>query len=527
MLYTSGSSLHINSNVSFGSGHSLLLYNGNFFRFDGKKHYTWVWIKDGMIQDAGYRNWDPAYVREAEEAIDLKGNLVIPGFSDSHVHFVPSAVDRMKVNLNGSRNFEEIGQRLKDWVEQHPQRNTVHACCLEVSDLEEKRPPDRSVIDYYLRDYSVVIESRDFHYTVLNTRALHGSKVPFTMEGVELDEDQRPTGIFRGKANAFLRRKTADSYAWEEKERAVYELSGRLLKKGVTSIHAMEGGYGFPESDAEFLAACGPKLPLDITIYFGTTSTEKVKRLGLSRIGDLFLDGSFASSNAALLGDYKDHPGSGTLNYSQEELNAFLLKCYLADLDTSLHAVGNRAMEQALTAHEYARQKTGNSYLRHRIEHAELTTELQRKRAAALGLTFSMQPAFKYYYGGSHSMYAERLGDLWKQTNPFREIRNAGIRICGGSDSGLTPVNPLVGIYAAVNPHVDENRLTIEEALSMFTRDAAWAVREEDYKGEIEIGKIADLAVTDRNIFLTNPKNIITAEIIMTIKSGSVLYHDL
>lgn len=527
MLYTSGSSLHINSNVSFGSGHSLLLYNGNFFRFDGKKHYTWVWIKDGMIQDAGYRNWDPAYVREAEEAIDLKGNLVIPGFSDSHVHFVPSAVDRMKVNLNGSRNFEEIGQRLKDWVEQHPQRNTVHACCLEVSDLEEKRPPDRSVIDYYLRDYSVVIESRDFHYTVLNTRALHGSKVPFTMEGVELDEDQRPTGIFRGKANAFLRRKTADSYAWEEKERAVYELSGRLLKKGVTSIHAMEGGYGFPESDAEFLAACGPKLPLDITIYFGTTSTEKVKRLGLSRIGDLFLDGSFASSNAALLGDYKNHPGSGTLNYSQEELNAFLLKCYLADLDTSLHAVGNRAMEQALTAHEYARQKTGNSYLRHRIEHAELTTELQRKRAAALGLTFSMQPAFEYYYGGSHSMYAERLGDLWKQTNPFREIRNAGIRICGGSDSGLTPVNPLVGIYAAVNPHVDENRLTIEEALSMFTRDAAWAVREEDYKGEIEIGKIADLAVTDRNIFLTNPKNIITAEIIMTIKSGSVLYHDL
>lgn len=527
MLYTSGSSSNINSSVSFGSGHSLLLYNGNFFRFGGKKHYTWVWIKNGMIQDAGYRNWDPAYVRQAEEAIDLKGSLVIPGFSDSHVHFVPSAVDRMKVNLNGSRNFEEIGQRLRDWAERYPQRNTVHACCLEVSDLEEKRPPDRSVIDHYLRDYSVVIESRDFHYTVLNTRALHGSKVPFTMEGVELDECQRPTGIFRGKANAFLRRKTADSYSWEDKERAVYELSGRLLKKGVTSIHAMEGGYGFPEADAEFLAACGPKLPLDITIYFGTTSPEKVRQLGLSHIGDLFLDGSFASNNAALMENYKDHPGSGTLNYSQEEVNAFLLSCYQADLDTSLHAVGSRAMEQALNAHEYARQKTGKRYLRHRIEHAELTTEEQRKRAAALGLTFSMQPAFEYYYGGSHSMYAERLGELWKQTNPFREIRNAGIRICGGSDSGLTPVNPLVGIYAAVNPHVDENRLTIEEALSMFTRDAAWAVREEDYKGEIEIGKIADLAVADRNIFLTNPKNIITAEIIMTIKSGSVLYHNL
>ena len=153
------------------------------FRFGGKKHYTWVWIKNGMIQDAGYRSWEPTYIRDAEEAIDLKGNLVLPGFSDSHVHFVPSAVDRMKVNLNGSRNFEEIGQRLKDWVERHPQESTVHACCLEVSDLEEKRPPTRNVIDHYLRDYSVLIESRDFHYTVLNTRALHSSRVPLPWRG--------------------------------------------------------------------------------------------------------------------------------------------------------------------------------------------------------------------------------------------------------------------------------------------------------------------------------------------------------
>ena len=168
MLQTPAHSGKMTLSAGSAHGRSLLLYNGNFFRFGGKKHYTWVWIKNGMIQDAGYRSWEPTYIRDAEEAIDLKGNLVLPGFSDSHVHFVPSAVDRMKVNLNGSRNFEEIGQRLKDWVERHPQESTVHACCLEVSDLEEKRPPTRNVIDHYLRDYSVLIESRDFHYTVLN-----------------------------------------------------------------------------------------------------------------------------------------------------------------------------------------------------------------------------------------------------------------------------------------------------------------------------------------------------------------------
>lgn len=124
-------------------------------------------------------------------------------------------------------------------------------------------------------------------------------------------------------------------------------------------------------------------------------------------------------------------------------------------------------------------------------------------------------------------MFAERLGELWQQTNPFQDIRNAGVRICGGSDSGLTPVNPIGGIHAAVNHPVESSRVTVEEALSMFTRDAAWVGREEGYKGELEIGRVADLAVMDRNIFRTNPKGIITAEVILTMKSGAILYQDL
>lgn len=509
------------------TNHSILLYNGNFFRFDGKKNYTWLWIQNGYIRDAGYDAWNARYLKEAEEAVNLKGNLVLPGLCDCHVHFIPSALDRMKVDLNGSQNFEELGARLRDQIETRPQEQLVPGCHLECSDLREKCLPDRQVLDSFVRDYAVWIETRDFQCTILNTKALHIAAIPWTMEGVELDESMRPTGRFRGKANTFLRRKMENSYNLQDKERAMLNLSKRLLKKGVTSLHSMEGGEGFPEEDVQLLSACSPKLPLDISIYFGTMKPEKVVEQGLSRIGDVFLDGSFASGNAAIRRNYQDRPNNGVLNYTQEEVNQFMLRCYQAELDTSLHAVGSRAMEQALTAHEYAREKTGVRDLRHRIEHAELTTDEQRKRAAALGLTFSMQPAFEYFYGGSRGMYFERLGDLWRQTNPFREIRNAGVRICGGSDSGLTPINPIGGIHAAVNHPADASRLSIEEALSMFTRDAAWVVREEAWKGELEIGRIADLAVIDRNIFRTNPKNIITAEVIMTMKSGAVLYQDL
>ena len=131
---------------------SLLLYNGNFFRFDGKKHYNWVWIKNGIIRDAGYQAWDSTHLLESEQTIDLKGNLVLPGFCDCHVHCVPSALDRTKVNLNGSANFAEIGTRLREWLEEHPQSSMVRACLLEVSDLEEKRLPNRRVIDQYVRE---------------------------------------------------------------------------------------------------------------------------------------------------------------------------------------------------------------------------------------------------------------------------------------------------------------------------------------------------------------------------------------
>ena len=253
---------------------SILLYNGNFFRFDGKKNYTWMWIQEGMIRDAGYRDCDAGYLAMAEEAVDLKGSLVLPGFYDCHVHVVPTALDRMKLDLNGSRNFEEMGTRLREWAERYPRQSTVYACRLEISDLEEKCLPNRQVIDQFLRDYDVWIECRDFHCTILNTKALHSINIPWTIEGVEVDEFMRPTGIFRGKANALLRQKIGNSYNIQDKERAVLDLSKQLLKKGVTSIHAMEGGEGFPEQDVKLLLSCIPRLRLYLLWDHGAGQSE-------------------------------------------------------------------------------------------------------------------------------------------------------------------------------------------------------------------------------------------------------------
>lgn len=507
---------------------SLLLYNGIFFRFDGEESYQWLWIQKGVIQDAGFDRGYEAYVNQAGEALDLKGNLVLPGFCDCRVHFIQTALKNAEIDLNGARSYEEVGWRIHRWLDKHPRSGLVRAYGLEVSDLREKTLPDRKVIDNIVRDYPVWISSRDYHRSMLNTRALHYLNVPLAVEGVELDENQLPTGILRGTVNALIRSRIFRSYSDEEKNRAVEALSQRIIRRGVTSVHAMEGGYGFAESDAQFLNTCGEGLPIDISLYYGTMDIYKVKNMRLPRIGgEIFIDGSFASSNAALFENYSDSDGRGELNYSQEEINAFLVECYRSKIQTALHAVGGRAIEQVLRAHQYAQDVTGIRGLRHRVEHAELSTGEQRKQAAQLQLIFSMQPACEYFYGGSGGMYESRLGQRSERTNQLRQVIDSGIVICGGSDSDLTPINPIGGIHAAVNHPQAESAISIEEAVRMFTLNGAYATGEEHKKGSIELGKMADLAVLDQDIFQMNPRDIMSTQVVATIKHGAILYNNL
>ncbi|MDF2677546.1 MAG: exoenzyme regulatory protein aepA, partial [Bacillota bacterium] len=256
-----------------------------------------------------------------------------------------------------------------------------------------------------------------------------------------------------------------------------------------------------------------------------TTDIAKIKSNGINRIGgDIYIDGSFTSMSAAISFNYKDTNKNGNLYFSQDEINEFVLECYKNNLDTAFHAVGDRAVEQVLNAHIYAQSILPNKKQRHRIEHVELTSPEQKKKARELGIIFSMQPAFEYYYGGSNGMYANRLNSNYKKTNEFRKIFDEGIIVCGGSDSDLTPIDPILGIHAAVNHPVIENSISVEEAIKMFTINAAYAVREENKKGSIEIGKIADLVILDKDIYKINTKSVITTQVIGTIKNGKFLY---
>jgi len=503
---------------------SILLYNGNFERFGPKRH-SWIAVTNGIITDTGDDDGYEKHLKSHKDVLDLQGRLVLPGFCDCHAHFVQTAIKGISLDLNGSKNYEEIKRRIDEWIEKHPRTSIIRAFGLEISDLEEGEFPTRKILDKYTKDYAIWINSRDFHCSMLNTRAFHELKIPLIMEGVEYYENGNPTGRIYGKVNALTRKKIIQSFSAAERHNSIIELSKNIIKKGVTSIHIMEGGYEFYENDAEDMYKYKDHLMQDITLFYSTMDFKKIQNMNLDRIGgDIYIDGSFTSKTAAIKKNYNGDNQNGELYFTQDEVNEFILSSYEKNLNTTLHAVGGRALEQILCAHEYAISRFPNKKLRHRVEHVELSSKKQRVRAREIGLVFSMQPGYEYFYGGKGRMYEERLGERYKETNQYRKIIDEGIIICGGSDSDLTPIDPILGIHSAVNHPVKENSVSVEEAVKMFTINAAYSVKEESQKGTIELGKTADLVILDKDIFKLDPAKIITAQVAGTIKNGWILY---
>lgn len=503
---------------------SILLYNGKFENF-GSKRNSWIAVTKGVIVDTGSDEGYRKYLDTYKDTLDLEGKLVLPGFCDCHAHFVQTAIKGISLDLNGCRNYQDIEKKICQWIKKHPKISIIRAFGLEISDLEEGEFPTRKLLDKYTKDHAIWINSRDFHCSMLNTRAFHELKIPLIMDGLEYDESGKLTGRIYGKVNAFTRKKILQSFSVSERHDAIIELSENIIKKGITSIHIMEGGYEFYENDVQDMNRYKDQLMPDISLFYSTMDFKKIKNMKMNRIGgDVYIDGSFTSKSAAIDKPYNGEKQNGELYFTQDELNEFILKSYEKGLDTSLHAVGDRALEQLLCAHEYASGIFPDRNLRHRVEHAELSSPAQRTRAKKTGLIFSMQPAYEYFYGGRGGMYEERLGERYRETNQYRKIIDEGIIICGGSDSDLTPIDPILGIHSAVNHPVKENRVSVEEAVKFFTINAAYSVREENQKGTIDIGKKADLVVLDRDIFKINPEEIIAAQVAATIKNGCVIY---
>lgn len=465
-------------------------------------------------------------IRPQTEILDLKGATIVPGFLDSHVHFTQTALRHLAMNLNGARSKEEVCALIQSEATRKPKGDLIYGFGLDEMMLLEKDLPSRYELDVVAPYHPVWLNRVEYHVSVVNSRALNLLDLPLNLHGVEKDDAGIPTGVLTGKANSLARIRFLDMIPEESRKRGLHKAAEAALEAGITTLNAMEGGYLFRDVDADFLYRYSPTLPVDIVLFYQTTDIEKVLAMGLKRIGGcIFLDGSFGSRNAALSFEYEDGPGNGTLFFTDEEIEDFVENAHNAGLQIAVHAIGDRAIDQILRAYKKALSRNPRSDHRHRIEHFELPSPEQIRLARELGITVSVQPAYEHRWGGPGGMYESRLGkERMMRTNPFREEWDAGLCLIGGSDSDVTPMNPILGIHAAVNHPNPAHRLTPEEALRMFTRNAAWSIFEEHQKGKIAPGKLADLVVLSDNPVTISPSLIKDIAVIMTIKEGTIVF---
>jgi predicted amidohydrolase YtcJ len=520
----------------------LILINGNIITLSEKRaHAKSLAISGGKIAEI-----DPSLPGKVEntaarEVTDLEGRTVIPGMADCHVHFTHVGLGLIFPDFRGAGSVSDILDGLSAALKSHPKNEILFGWNFDENLFREKRIPTIEELDKISRQTPIWVNRIGMNASVFNTKAWDTVNLSPASSIIPTGPQGKLLGSISGDANWVALARVLNSLSDEVRLRAFRAAAVHCASKGVTSVHAMEGCFSPNMPDRpEFACLEIPCLTrnkdlinVDLAIWYQhIVDYEKdialVKKYGLSRIGgDAFADGVLGAAmtqgvlRAALFEPFQDDPSTkGDLLFTDDEIEKFVWLSWKAGLQFSAHAVGDRAISQILRAYERALgKKPGNA--RFRIEHGILPRPEDMKRAAALGVIFSMQPAFDYYSGGPDGRYAKRVGpERGRLTNPFREIIDAGGMIVGGSDSPVNPIDPLFGMHCMVNHHFPNQRTSRLDALKAFTCDAAYSVFEDDRKGKIEVGKQADLVILSENPLTIDPARLKDIQVEMTIYRG-------
>ncbi|MDR3294566.1 MAG: amidohydrolase family protein, partial [Clostridiales Family XIII bacterium] len=309
----------------------------------------------------------------------------------------------------------------------------------------------------------------------------------------------------------------------------IRDCADNAAAKGVTTMHGLFGLLVRDDRDMDLIMKRKDELPIEMVVFYQTWDVDKAHAMGLPRVGGcLTLDGASFEYTMANFTPYKSAPAlRGVLYHNDDEVYQVVKKAHLYNMQCTMHALGERAIDQLLYTYRRVFMEQGKKDLRHRIEHFSYPTQDQIEMAAELGLILSMQPGFTYYWdraeGGEFEYMFGRAGaDRW---DPFNRVVAAGNIVCAGSDCPVTPVEPLVDIATVAHGHNPVRNASLDDAIRMVTINGAYAAGIEAQKGSIEIGKDADFTVIDRNPYEhAEKREIYGMEALLTIRRGRITY---
>jgi len=484
------------------------------------EHADWVLVGGDTIASVG--SGEPP---RAERTVDLQGATLIPAFRDAHVHLPATGLYEVGLDLRGERSAQAI---LDAFARRAGEGGDA---VLFGGNFEDPldRPLDGGDLDRAVGDRKALLMRADMHSCIVSS-GLRDELELNDVPGVDRDEEGRATGYLREQA-------AAEAYRWFEVEMprnqqidAIHAAVRKAYSKGVAEVHEMFVIEWRGWDSTEILNTAIEGVALDVAPFLGTTEVQRVKGLGLPRIGgDWFLDGSFGSHTAWLSHPYSDAPPAGStptgIAYrSDAEVYEFFREAQAADLQVAVHAIGDAAIEQCIGAWEKVAAEVGVVEVKekgHRIEHFECASDDHIGRAGRLGLRGSVQPAFDHYWGGDSALYARRMGvDRAAGMNRFNSMLRAGLTLAAGSDSTVTPLDPFLQMYALREHHVPEQRVDAETALRLHTRGPAEINGNGHLKGTLEAGLQADLAILDRDPITAESDELLVTSVLGTWIAG-------
>jgi predicted amidohydrolase YtcJ len=468
-------------------------------------------------------------------------NLIVPGFIDCHTHFMEGGFALASVHLRDAKTPEEFIQRIKSFAQSQPKGTWITHGDWDHENWGGELPT-RHWIDSVTKDHPVWINRLDGHMSLANSAALKLAGIDESVQEVMggtlvRDSKKKITGVFKDNAMSLIDRVVPDATE-EQKNQALIAAMNYVAERGITSVHNMSGFM-------EVFERAHRNKQLKTRIYAGMPLSqwrllaEKIKQQGRGdkwlRIGGLkeFVDGSLGSHTAAFFKPFEDTPSdSGFFITPEAELYKRIKSADSAGLQVMTHAIGDKAIHTLLNIYERVIKENGEKDRRFRIEHAQHIHPKDIARFAALSVIPSMQP----YHAIDDGRWAEKVigKERIKTTYAFRSLLDANARLAFGSDWFVAPPTPLEGIYAAVtrqtldgkNPDgwVPEQKIKVSEAVKAYTVNAAYASFEENIKGSLETGKLADFVVLDKNIFEISPAEIRNVNVLRTVVGGTAVW---
>jgi hypothetical protein len=503
-----------------------------------------VALGGNLIAAAGSRADIARHVGPDTRVLDNGEAMVTPGFIDSHVHFLGGGEQLASVDLRDAATPAEFTRRLAAFA-----RTLQPGEWITGGDWDHEMwggtLPERTWFDSVTPDNPVFVQRLDGHMAVANSAALRAAGVNRDTRDVEggtivRGADGEPTGLLKDEAMGLVYQ-VVPSLPPARADSALARAMAWAASKGVTSVSAVSVGEN--ELGAFDRAHAHGALTTRIAAYPGLSGWRAVaERMRERGAGDewlrvagvkAFVDGSLGSTTAWFFEPYDDEPThTGLVTTPLDSLQSWMRAADSAGIQLAVHAIGDRANAWLLDAFAGVAQANGVRDRRPRIEHAQHLRRADIARFAELGVIPSMQP----YHAVDDGRWAQkRIGpERIKTTYAFRSLLDAGARLAFGSDWTVAPMDPLLGIHAAVtrrtldgvNPRgwVPEERITVEEALRAYTTAGAYAVFAERRRGMIRPGYDADLVLLDRDITRTAPEELDQARVRATIVAGRVVF---